>query len=235
VREKNFNTGLRGVLFESRHYERMGQAIWLYGWLVLRQTRQTGTRGLVLGGRPVSYHEIEEETGFHSRTLERWMRVLRREGYIETHATPAGVVVQITKAKKFFKPSAWAAPEARGSAGAAPKSAETLPLCCGGVALEAERFQRAASGIDSGSVDDKKRSPITNYQKQEGGQEEERREMRALSIEKLRTVGETRDAGCPGPAQQFRQMRLLRAETREELVRRELQVGAGPEVQRRIS
>jgi DNA-binding Lrp family transcriptional regulator len=57
--------------------------------------------GLVLGGRPVSYGEIQEETVFHPRTLKRRMRVLRREGYIETTTTAARVIVRITKAKEF--------------------------------------------------------------------------------------------------------------------------------------
>jgi hypothetical protein len=103
MREKNFNTGLRGVLFEERHYARMGSAIWLYGWLVLRQTHQTGTTGWVLGGAPVSYREIEGETGFNRRTLERWMSLLRRNAYIETEAAPGGVIVRILKAKKHLQ------------------------------------------------------------------------------------------------------------------------------------
>ena len=79
----------------------MGAALWLYGWLVLRQTSQSEDVGLVLGGKPVSYREIEEETGFARKTLERWMRILPQKGYVETIAMPAGVVVRIMKAKKF--------------------------------------------------------------------------------------------------------------------------------------
>jgi DNA-binding transcriptional regulator YhcF (GntR family) len=101
MRDKNFNTGVRGVLLDAGHYDRMGSAIWLYSWLVLRQTHQSGSIGWVLGGSPVSYREIEEETGFNRRTLEGWFRRLRREGYIETTATATGVVVRITKAKKY--------------------------------------------------------------------------------------------------------------------------------------
>ncbi len=103
MREKNYNTGLRGVLFEERHYARMGSAIWLYGWLVLRQTHQTGTTGGVLGGAPVTYREIEGETGFNRRTLERWMSVLRRNAYVATEAAPGGVIVRILKAKKHLQ------------------------------------------------------------------------------------------------------------------------------------
>jgi hypothetical protein len=101
VRGRDYNTGLRGVLFEARHYERMGAAIWLFAWLVLRQTHQQGEVGWVLGGAPICYREIEEETGFNCRTLERWMRTLRQHGYIETEAAPAGIVIRIMKAKKF--------------------------------------------------------------------------------------------------------------------------------------
>src|SRR5580658_1996325 len=103
MRGKDFNAGLRGVLFDAKHYERMGSALWLYGWLILRQTRQEGTTGWVLGGKPIGYREIEEETGFEPRTLERWMRILREGGYVETRTAPGGVIVQITKAKKFSR------------------------------------------------------------------------------------------------------------------------------------
>ena len=78
MRGKNYNAGLRGVLFEARHYARMGSAVWLYGWLVLRQTREREGIGFVLGGRPVTYREIEEETGFAQKSLQRWMHALRR-------------------------------------------------------------------------------------------------------------------------------------------------------------
>jgi hypothetical protein len=91
MREKNFSTGLQGVLFEARHYAQMGSAVWLYGWLVLRQTHQSGDVGWVLGGAPVSYLEIEEETKFNRRTLERWMRDLRRAGYIQTTTVQGGL------------------------------------------------------------------------------------------------------------------------------------------------
>src|SRR6202046_761711 len=117
MREKNFSTGLRGVLFEARHYARMGSALWLYGWLVLRQTHQSGSIGWVLGGAPVRYREIEEETGFNRRTLERWLSTLRREGYIETTAAQEGVRIRIPQAKKFPQAGRKSADGVRKSAG----------------------------------------------------------------------------------------------------------------------
>jgi hypothetical protein len=153
MRGKDFNTGLRGVLFEARHYERMGAAVWLYGWLVLRQTHQHGDLGCVLGGSPVSYREIEEETGFKRRTLETWMRVLRRQGYVETTAAPGGVIVRITKAKKFAQGMRNSAEALRDSAGAVRKDA--VGFTQSRVANHTEHFanQQVADRIGSSSVE----------------------------------------------------------------------------------
>ena len=167
MREKNFNTGLRGVLFEARHYARMGSAIWLYGWLVLRQTHQTGTTGWVLGGAPVSYREIEGETGFNRRTLERWMSLLRRNQYIETEAAPGGVIVRILKAKKHLQVARAVKPSdvqrVRKIAETVRRIAERSPQRCVANRGESYSNERIASRIGSSSVvrvKDKERQDI---------------------------------------------------------------------------
>jgi hypothetical protein len=167
MREKNFNTGLRGVLFEERHYARMGSAIWLYGWLVLRQTHQTGTTGWVLGGSPVSYREIEGETGFNRRTLERWMSLLRRNEYIETEAASDGVIVRILKAKKHLHGArlgnANNVQRVRKSAETARGVAERGPQRCVANRGESHEDERIADRIGSSSVvriKDKERQDI---------------------------------------------------------------------------
>ena len=152
MRGKDFNTGLRGVLFEARHYERMGAAVWLYGWLVLRQTHQHGELGCVLGGSPVSYREIEEETGFKRRTLECWMRVLRRQGYIETSTAPGGVIVRITKAKKFAQGVRNSAEGIRKSAGGVRKDAVGFTQSRVANARESFANQQVADRISSSSI-----------------------------------------------------------------------------------
>jgi hypothetical protein len=158
LREKDFNTGLRGVLFEEKHYARMGAALWLYGWLVLRQTHQQGTEGWVLGGAPVSYREIEEETGFNRRTLERWMRTLRQHGYIETDAAPSGVRIRITKAKKFKKFQRF--PQTvRKVAEGVRKVAGASPQYCVATASQLHSFQSVAERIGSSSVVGSKENP----------------------------------------------------------------------------
>jgi|HubBroStandDraft_5_1064220.scaffolds.fasta_scaffold04476_5 hypothetical protein len=147
MREKDFNTGLRGVLFEAKHYAQMGSAVWLYGWLVLRQTHQSQGIGYVLGGAPVTYREIEDETGFNRRTLEAWMRVLRREGYVKTQNVPAGISVQILKAKKHRPNRSGALRNASG----VYNTRQTDLFDC--VKREAS-FAQAALRVDEGAVRD---------------------------------------------------------------------------------
>jgi len=145
MREKNFSTGLRGVLFEARHYAQMGSAVWLYGWLVLRQTHQSGDVGWVLGGAPVSYLEIEEETGFNRRTLERWMRDLRRAGYIQTTTAQGGLSIRITKAKKFPQAVRKTAEGVRRIAGSGTRN-------CGAGTHQVSTREQVADGMNSLSI-----------------------------------------------------------------------------------
>ncbi|MFQ5696339.1 MAG: hypothetical protein ACE5HB_10150, partial [Terriglobia bacterium] len=56
--------GIRGGLFEEKHRRAMGPAVWLFGWLVDRQTSQRDGRGLVLYGQPLRLERIAAETGF---------------------------------------------------------------------------------------------------------------------------------------------------------------------------
>jgi hypothetical protein len=237
MRGKDFSTGLRGGLFEQQHCARMGTAIWLYGWLVLRQTNQKADIGWVLGGKPISYREIEEETGFNRRTLERWMRDLRRAGYIQTSVVPAGVVVRITKAKKFPQH----AEGVRGPAGGVRRLAEGRPQSCVAGASETFVQQQFTDGIGSGfkerEIENQTKSEIHrdfhNPKKNQRGQLKPNPSL----IEKDQNPP-SRTRNIP-PAQQYRQLfieairrrELLRAEREEEL-RRELAVGTGPELQR---
>lgn len=96
---RHLNAGIRGGLFEVKHWDKMGDAIWLFGWLVHRQTKQ---RGLVLGGHALTYREIQEDTGYPERTLRRWMARLQREGYVSVkHSSYCKLVVTVLNAKKF--------------------------------------------------------------------------------------------------------------------------------------
>lgn len=176
MRGKNYNAGLRGGLFEAQHYARMGQAVWLYGWLILRETRERNGIGFVLGGRPVSYRDIEEETGFERKTLQRWMQVLRQRGYIETTTAPGGIIVRIQKAKKFLwqggkegpgrfqqvriqdEGNLWKSPKAPDEPllkfGAPPlKNEEGRPQICGRAPGERAENVALAGGINRGTIE----------------------------------------------------------------------------------
>lgn len=103
MRGKQLNSGICGGLWERKHSEAMGDsAVFLFGWLVHRQTTQCDGVGLVLRGRPLTYAEIEADTGWPRSKLRRWMDLLRRRGYIEVrHSVYKRMVIRVLNAKKF--------------------------------------------------------------------------------------------------------------------------------------
>jgi hypothetical protein len=227
MRPKDLNAGLRGGLFEAKHCARMGQAVWLYGWLVLRQTTEHGATGLVLGGHPITYREIEQETGFNRRTLERWMRALRRQGYIETSAAvaagaPTGISVRILKAKKFGAKQRQLQFPSAGCAGLRPppqpSRAEGPTQMCGADARQVEGGMRLARAIESRETvrQEHTYTPLVHGFPAEPALGSpgvaEGRCARGSASSPLRG-----SAGSP------------RRTTREEQARRELGVGAGPQ------
>ena len=242
MREKNFSTGLRGVLFEARHYARMGSALWLYGWLVLRQTHQTGSVGWVLGGAPVRYREIEEETGFNCRTLERWLSTLRREGYIETTAAQEGVRIRITKAKKFPQGGRKSAEGVRKSAGSGTRN-------CGASTQQDYTYEQFADGMNSSFIvrikerEAQRGNPNfcgnpkhtkTNFRsKNEESDERETPNQNPSGLTENQKRNQNQFQKREQNQEQYLlwelrlRQQLLRAE-RDEATRRELAVGAGP-------
>lgn len=235
MRGKDFNAGLRGVLFEARHYERMGSAVWLYGWLVLRQTHQSGAVGWVLGGAPVRYGEIEEETGFNVRTLERWMAALRRHGYIETETAPGGVIVRITKAKKFPQ-------GVRRNAESVRKSAYGGPQKCVRNPPHAAQPARVAPPMGSSSVEG-----VQSLSANAAPEDFAPREPGGARQNPIRSWDEENRNAAPGTSwrhaaqpqnmarnsfAELRGERQRRRDERESAVRRELAAGSGPEVRR---
>lgn len=102
LRGKHLNSGIRGGLWEEQHFQRIGPAVWLFGWLIHRQTRERDGVGLVLAGSPLTYQIIGQDTGIAERTLKRWMARLARAGYVQvTHTAHKRMIIRITKAKKF--------------------------------------------------------------------------------------------------------------------------------------
>ncbi len=104
MRGKHLNSGIRGGLWDRKHYERMGNAIWLFGWLVLvhRQTTQKLSYGAVLRWKPLTYDDIAEDTGYEVRTIRKWMRLLVSESYVAVrYTTYKRMMITVLNAKKF--------------------------------------------------------------------------------------------------------------------------------------
>jgi hypothetical protein len=91
-----------GVVGED-HRQRMGESIWLFMWLLGRQTGQlkNGT-GIVNYGKPITFGVIHADTNFPIWTLRKWMYRLEHEKYIEREFQPnSEFVVRILNAKKY--------------------------------------------------------------------------------------------------------------------------------------
>ncbi len=99
MRDSGFRVALFAGLLDERHRRKMGEAIWLFAWLIHRQTKMDG---LVLGGQTLSYKRIASETGYPLRSLRRWMKRLARAGYIEVaHGVYKRLVVRVLNQKKY--------------------------------------------------------------------------------------------------------------------------------------
>jgi len=233
----------------------MGSALWLFGWLVLRQTLQQESVGWVIGGAPVSYREIGEETGFACRTLEGWMRELRRQGYIETQAELGGIINRITKAKKFLH-------RARNGAERVLDGTEGLRGVAGGgtrnrVADSGEiaKNQQPADRMDSSSVAESKAIPTEIHRDLHPYPEIEQKQTHTRLQDHAQLQNSKQTRSCLSEDQKrspevpplsreemrayqrllFTELQLRREiarQEREDAVRRELNVGSGPEVQR---
>lgn len=94
------NIGVHDGILDKKHVDIIGRSpLSLYLWCLRHQTKPNG---LVLGGAPVTYKRINERLGQSTRTLERWMKILRDSGYIEvTHLSYKMMKIRVLKAKKF--------------------------------------------------------------------------------------------------------------------------------------
>lgn len=92
-RSRNWWVHIWGGLIRDvsgKHREAMGQAIWLYLYLLLGANWKNG---IVL--RKIS--TIADQMGSNKRTIYRWLRRLRKNGYIETRSNGRALKIAITK------------------------------------------------------------------------------------------------------------------------------------------
>lgn len=126
------NVGLHHGVISEAHRKAMGKSIWLYLWLVGRQTK---ANGLVLGGSPITYQRILSELGTPLRTTQRWLKLLQEKNYIEvTYTNYHQLRIRILKAKKFaFKQLPLPLLESAKSGGIVPPKVADSAAKSGGV------------------------------------------------------------------------------------------------------
>lgn len=231
MRGKHLNSGIRGGLWDDAHLDRMGPAVWLFGWLVHRQTRERYGVGLVLGGSPLTYEIIRQDTGMPVRTLKRWMSRLTRSGYVRVvHAAHKRMVIEIVKAKKFG-PQQLGFPQQRFTF---PQVAQPTPLFSPNSKGPLLALNTASKGpivaLKNGTAPPQvpanasrcAGAGVANRQ-----YNSERQEIQAPLAAKFTA------ANHPQPPQTFRYGENANAKSmREQRVRGELRVGAGPEIHR---
>lgn len=100
---KGFYIEITNNLLETKHRKAMKESVWLFMWLLDKMTSisEEGI-GKVLGGKPITYEEINKELGISRPTYIRWVELLKKGEYINTLRTPRGLVFSINKAKKRF-------------------------------------------------------------------------------------------------------------------------------------
>lgn len=98
MRDGHYNAGIIGGVFEAKHWKKMGESSWLFGWLVHRQTKADGK---VLNGAPIRDGKINAETGYPVKQIKRWRERLIKTKYISALRTPYGTVYRVLNPKKF--------------------------------------------------------------------------------------------------------------------------------------
>lgn len=100
---KGFGIYVKNDLLEPKHFKAIGQALWLYLWLLDKMTSisEDGI-GKVLHGVPVKFSKINQDLPMSPSSYTRYIEALEQAGYITALRTPYGHVFAITKAKKIF-------------------------------------------------------------------------------------------------------------------------------------
>lgn len=100
---KGYGIYVKNDLLEPKHFRAIGQALWLYLWLLDKMTSisEDGI-GKVLHGIPVKFEKVKKDLPMSPSSYTRYISALEKEGYITALRTPYGHVFTISKAKKIF-------------------------------------------------------------------------------------------------------------------------------------
>ncbi len=111
-------------LLEDKHFDRMGNAVWLYMWLIDRMTEISEGQGIVNFGNPITYEMVKLNfSSMGIRTYRRWVDELRDTGYINTSRSKYGLYITVNKAKKNFNKKAKSS-SAKNAPSEVPRSAK---------------------------------------------------------------------------------------------------------------
>jgi DNA-binding transcriptional regulator YhcF (GntR family) len=92
-------------LFTEKHIGAIGQAVWLFLWLVDKTTSEEikGDErwGKVLYGNPVSAQRIADRLFVNERTVRRYLAQLEAGGYIHLERRASGFVIFVRKSMKW--------------------------------------------------------------------------------------------------------------------------------------
>ena len=97
--DKSYPFPVWNGIFE--HTRKIGEAIWVFLWLINAVTREKNGAGLVYSGAPVKIPRIAKDLGFSYHTVERHLEILEAGGYIARRRTPYGCVIRVCKSLKF--------------------------------------------------------------------------------------------------------------------------------------
>jgi hypothetical protein len=88
----------RGLFVDpaGKHYRVMEKALWLYGYLIVHADRKTGTLY-----RRVSTIALDMQVS--ERTVQAWLSLLRRHGYIRARTTGRALSIGIEKWRPIVK------------------------------------------------------------------------------------------------------------------------------------
>ena len=97
----DYPIGLKNGILETKHFEVIGNSIWLYMWLIDRQTKLSNK---VLNGKPITYLMFKDSIHCIDRkTYFRWLRILEEGNYIVRERRSKGYIITIQKSKKWLK------------------------------------------------------------------------------------------------------------------------------------
>ena len=106
--------GVTSGILDGKHMSAMGESIWLFMFLIQKQTSPDGR---IFYGRPVTYSWIREQLGDPrlkttpcARKIQRWMQTLRLGSYVDVQyvwrrGAIEGMVLKILRPKKWANQS----------------------------------------------------------------------------------------------------------------------------------